>query len=152
MDLKRKVYAYITHRNRLLVFDHVHFPEAGTQVPGGTLEPGEDPDAGVMREACEETGLGDLRMGARLGAVDHALPEIGQVHRRHYYHVICDGSPPERWRHDEMDPSDGSPAPITFELYWAPLPSGVPDLIAGLDEMLPRMCRRLGLDEELGKR
>ena len=145
MDRKYKVYAYITHRNRLLVFDHVHFPDAGTQVPGGTLEPGEDPNAGVMREAREETGLPSLRMGAYLGEVDHALPELGQVHHRHYYHLICGAEPPERWRHDEMDPSDGGPAPITFELYWVLLPEGVPDLIVGLGQMLPRLCEELGI-------
>ena len=145
MDRKHKVYAYITHGNRLLVFDHVHFPEAGTQVPGGTLKLGEHPDDAVMREASEETGLRNLRLGVRLGELDHALPELGQVHHRHYYHLICNGVPPERWCHDEMDPSDGSSVPITFELYWVPLPDSVPELIAGMDEMVPRLCAELGL-------
>lgn len=35
-----KVYAYITHEERLLVFKHVDFPEVGIQVPGGTLDAG----------------------------------------------------------------------------------------------------------------
>jgi len=145
MDRMHKVYAYITDGNHLLVFDHLHFPEAGTQVPGGTLEPGEDPDAGVMREAREETGLDGLRMCARLGEVDRVFPELGQVHHRHYYHLICDSVPPERWCHDEMNPSDGSLAPITFVLYWVLLPDGVPELIAGMGEMLPSLCAELGL-------
>ncbi len=42
-DLRHKVYAYITHGHRLLVFSHRDFPEAGIQVPGGTMEEGEDP-------------------------------------------------------------------------------------------------------------
>jgi len=50
VDLKRKVYAYITHANRLLVFLHVDVPDAGVQVPGGTVEEGEAPDEAVMRE------------------------------------------------------------------------------------------------------
>lgn len=40
MPLK-KVYAYIKRAEQLLVFSHMDFPEAGIQVPGETLEPGE---------------------------------------------------------------------------------------------------------------
>ena len=47
---KHKVYAYITYANRLLVFRHVDGPDAGIQVPGGTIEEGEAPDEAVMRE------------------------------------------------------------------------------------------------------
>ena len=36
-DCKQKAFAYITHGNRLLVFRHVHHPEAGVQVPVGTV-------------------------------------------------------------------------------------------------------------------
>ncbi len=75
-----------------------------------------------MREALEETGLADLRFGSFLGEVAQPLPELGQVHHRRYYHLICDGDPPTRWHHDETDPSDGSPAPIRFEFIWAELP------------------------------
>lgn len=39
----KKVYSYITHQDLLLLFVHVDFPEAGIQVPGGTVEPGETP-------------------------------------------------------------------------------------------------------------
>ncbi len=54
--LKHKVFAYITSGTRLLVFRHPHFPEAGIQVSAGSLEVGEQPDEGVMREAAEDTG------------------------------------------------------------------------------------------------
>lgn len=37
MDLVHKVFAYITHANRLLIFDHVDFPDG---VP--ELSPGHD--------------------------------------------------------------------------------------------------------------
>ncbi|MCD6284740.1 MAG: NUDIX domain-containing protein [Anaerolineae bacterium] len=50
VTLKHKVYAYITHANRLLVFRHVDVPDAGIQVPGGTVEEGEVPDEAAMRE------------------------------------------------------------------------------------------------------
>lgn len=146
LDLKHKVYAYITHANRLLVFRHVDAPDAGIQVPGGTMEIGEVSEEAVMREAFEETGLTGLRAGAFLGHTVHVFSEHGVAHRRHFYHLVCDETPPERWRHDELDPSDGSPAPITFEFTWAPLPDGVPELIGDLDEMLPALFRLLELE------
>jgi 8-oxo-dGTP pyrophosphatase MutT (NUDIX family) len=53
--------AYITREVEsdleLLVFRHVHFPEAGVQVPGGTVDPDEEPEAAVWREVMEESGL-----------------------------------------------------------------------------------------------
>ena len=61
---RNKVYAYITRGDHLLVFRHVDFPEAGIQIPGGTLEDGEEPDEAVLREAFEETGLEELQFGS----------------------------------------------------------------------------------------
>ena len=44
LPIQEKVYAYILRKDdkgkQLLVFDHVNFPDAGTQVPGGTVEKG----------------------------------------------------------------------------------------------------------------
>lgn len=61
-----KVTAFITRdpgddtsRRELLVFDHSN-PLAGTQLPAGTVEPGENPADAVLREAREETGLEGL--------------------------------------------------------------------------------------------
>jgi 8-oxo-dGTP diphosphatase len=56
-----RVLAYVTreregHRE-LLVFDHRDYPDAGTQVPAGRLESGEDLEAGLRRELEEEAGL-----------------------------------------------------------------------------------------------
>ena len=51
------MYAYITRAEQLLVFKQVDFPEAGIQIPGGTIESGELPEDPVLREAFEETGL-----------------------------------------------------------------------------------------------
>lgn len=42
--MKRKALAYITRRNnkQVLVFWHKHYPEAGLQVPVGTVEDGKE--------------------------------------------------------------------------------------------------------------
>lgn len=137
-----KAMAYITHRDRLLVFRQPDFPEAGIQVPGGSIEPGEPPEVAVLREAFEETGLGGLRLVCFLGERKPDGRSWGhdEIHRRYFYHLRCEGAElPETWRHAEQTPSDGSPGPITFELFWAPLPDGVPPLIAEMDALLPEL-------------
>jgi 8-oxo-dGTP pyrophosphatase MutT (NUDIX family) len=142
--MQNKVYAYITYGARLLVFRHIDFPEAGVQVPGGTLEAGECPADGVLREAREETGLTGLRLGVRLGEAEWRGPNDAVYHRT-YYHLICEGAPPEQWVHDELYPSDGSPGPIRFTFSWAALPHDIPELSGDLDEFVPALCRHLRL-------
>ena len=65
--VKQKVFAYITHNQHLLVFNHPFASEAGIQVPVGTIEEGEHPETAVLREAFEETGLNNLTLDCFLG-------------------------------------------------------------------------------------
>ena len=136
----RKAFAYITHNSRLLIFSHPREPSAGLQVPAGSMLDGEVPEAAVLREAREETGLEDLRVVRFLGEIRRDRADVGkaEIHHRFFFHLVCDSEPPERWQHYELDPSDGSEPPL-FEFCWAPLPDGVPDLIAGHGEMLPAL-------------
>jgi 8-oxo-dGTP pyrophosphatase MutT (NUDIX family) len=143
---KRKVFAYITHASRLLVFQHTQFPEAGIQVPAGTVGEGEEPDTAVLREAFEETGLAGLELDVLLGETVGVASDAGldEVHHRYYYHLRYTGDPPRVWRHWECDASDGSP-PLEFELFWAPLPGGLPQLLPAHAAMLPKLLARLAL-------
>lgn len=143
MELKHKVFAYITHRDRLLVFDHPLHPEAGTQVPAGTREEEEPPEAAVLREAQEETGLENLTVLRFLGEADFPVPDRGQLHRRRFYHLRCPDPSPERWQHYERFPSDGTAEPILFELYWVNLFGGVPPLAPGHDAMLEELVKQM---------
>lgn len=122
--VKRKVAAYITRDDQLLVFHEPHAPEAGVQVPGGTMEAGEDPREAVLREAREETGLDGLELVAYLGRHESTL-EVRNGERiaiqRHYFHLRLQGDAPQRWRHWEMTPSEGEDGPILLELWWTPL-------------------------------
>ncbi len=70
----KKVYAYITCAEKLLVFSQADFTEAGIQVPGGTMEPDELPESTVLREAHEETGLEGLQLAAYLVCDEINLP------------------------------------------------------------------------------
>ncbi len=145
MDVVHKVFAYITHGDRLLVFDHVDFPEDAPQVPAGTRPENEDPETAVLREAWEETGLDGLRVVAYLGQIDFTCPGFDKTFRRRFYHLVCHGSPAERWQHYEEHPSVGSPDPILFELYWVDLPDGVPELALGHDTFLQQFVAQMNL-------
>ena len=149
-----KVFAYITHRDRLLVFRHTDFPEAGVQVPAGTVLKDEELEAAVLREAEEETGLHDLSIKAYLGDQIRNMADVGkdEIHHRHFYHLLCGGDPPEEWLHDETSPSDGGISPIHFEFFWAEMPDQVPELIADHGIMLPQLEERMRFEDEGGSR
>lgn len=151
--LKRKVFAYVTHGDRLLVFRHPVAPDAGIQVPAGSVREGERPEVAVMREAREETGLTGLTLVRPLGEYERDMSDFGldETHHRYFYHLHCAGDPPATWQHYELDPSDGSSAPILFEFFWARLPDGVPPLIADHGQRLPRLIGLLSAEGIIGR-
>ena len=136
-----RVVAYITLDNRLLVFEHTEFPEAGIQVPAGRPEDDETLEEAVMREALEETGLTNLRMVSSLGSQRIDLTEIvGDIENRHFFHLEHHGDAPEQWLHNEEHPSDGSPSPIEFSLYWVDL-QDPPNLAWGHGDLLDKLIK-----------
>ena len=66
MDMRVAAYALIERRGKLLLTHwrrgHLH----GWTLPGGGIEPGEDPRDAVVREVYEETGL-EARVGKLIG-------------------------------------------------------------------------------------
>lgn len=142
MDIAHpKVVAYITHADQLLVFRHSQHPEAGIQVPAGSIEPGEDPAAAIIREAFEETGLEQLQLNRYLGEADHLFTHEGQkfIQKRHFYHLIYHDPARERWHYHEQDPADDSGRRIEFELFWVQLPDEVPELAGAQGILLERL-------------
>jgi 8-oxo-dGTP pyrophosphatase MutT (NUDIX family) len=140
-EIIEKVVAYITRRGSLLVFEHTQFPEAGVQVPAGTITPGEIPEKAILRECSEETGLTDFMEPVFLDIQEFTTMHRGTPERirRHFFHVICNQDTPERWTHMEMDPSEGPPGPIEFEFYWVKMPADVPELSGDLGIYLQRL-------------
>jgi len=148
--VKYKVMAYITHHHRLLVFRHLDAPEAGIQVPVGTVEEHEQAEDAVLREAYEETGLTHLTLNCFLGEQERDMSDFGrdEVHHRRFYHLRCHGYPPTTWQHEECYHSDSSAQkPIPFEFFWTLLPHAVPPLIADHGIMLPQLLDILSLEE-----
>jgi 8-oxo-dGTP pyrophosphatase MutT (NUDIX family) len=97
------------------VFVHPRNPEAGIQGPADTLDIRESPEAGVLREVREETGLTDLALGEQ----ERDMTDYGhaEIHLRRFYHVLCTGEPPDTWRYFEQYPSRSPREPIPFGVF-----------------------------------
>jgi len=141
MKPKDRVVAYITRGDRLLVFRHTMYPEAGVQTPAGHPERGESLEDAVIREAEEETGLKGLKMERNLGSKMYDFTEQGAgLERRHFYHLSYASDSPERWLSYEYAPSDGTPSPVEFEMYWIKLETA--ELDWGHGDMLDKIRRQ----------
>ena len=129
------------------MFQHTDFPDAGIQVPAGTVRDNEAPEVAVMREATEETGLKGLLLLGELGNFQHDIRGFGveEIQDAWFYHLQCDETPPDRWHHDETHGSTGDP--IRFELYWVLIPGGVPELIALNGAMLGKLYEQLSITQ-----
>jgi 8-oxo-dGTP pyrophosphatase MutT (NUDIX family) len=102
-----KVICYIIVGRKVLVFRHRDAPEAGIQVPAGTVDAGEEPRAAAMREAAEETGRSGLEIVAKVGEMDYVYdrpprldrPRRLELHHRHFFLLRPTDTLPERWSH-----------------------------------------------------
>ena len=75
-----KVTAFVTRPGpggeELLLFRH---PNAGIQIPAGTVEEGETIEQAVLREVAEETGLENVRLVGCIGQRDELPPGFTHV-------------------------------------------------------------------------
>ena len=133
---RKKVVLYATWFDRLLVFSEPDHPEAGIQVPGGTIDDGERPEAAARREFLEETGFPAPDVLTLLGAATYVYEADGMRHEhaRSYFHMRLEGPYPERWEWTEQWP-DGGDAPIRMRFFFLPL-DAVPELFGGLGAFL----------------
>ena len=124
-----------------MLLAHPAHPEAGLQVPAGTIEKGETPIDGAQRELTEETGLADFQIQEFLGERVYDMRPFGKTewHRRFFYHATFNGDAPARWQH--LEHHSGA-APILIELFWWNLADGIPSLIGGHGDMLHRLVQK----------
>ena len=139
MEQVEKVVVYITRNDELLVFRHKDYPNAGIQVPSGTVQDGETPIQAAFREVFEETCLKNLNFKSYLGDDLFDSTSIGndKLYHRHFFHLECHDAPLE-WTHFEKNPSEGPKEPICFEFYWANL-NNMPNLAGEQGKMISRI-------------
>ena len=137
-----KVLIYALNRGRLLVFDEPDFPEVELQVPGGTIESGENVADAALREFQEETGVRPDKPLVHIDTVDYRFRkgEREICHRRHFFAVQLDGNLPQSWVHFENHAFDGSP-PIQFRFSWIDLGEAASKLGYGMELALGRLER-----------
>jgi 8-oxo-dGTP pyrophosphatase MutT (NUDIX family) len=107
--------------DRLLVFEHPESPEAGIQVPAGTLEPGEDPETGAFREVCEETGRDAFAITGLVARRQLREMRQGRLerHDRWFYRASPTQPLPEVWMGGDWT-SDGW---VPFRYSWIGRPT-----------------------------
>lgn len=96
----KKVLVYLVSRGRILTFEHCDYPDAGIQVPGGTLKAGECIVTCAQRELFEESGLRKTAEPLLLNEYSF-FPEWdeGVVHHRHLVAVFDDAIEPVGFIH-----------------------------------------------------
>lgn len=120
----RKVIAYVTRqrhgRTELLVFTHRHQPEAGVQVPAGTVEDGEDVAVAVVRELEEESGLSGLAMRGPIDVYWWDTPSGKYRMHRHVFHFTATDAVADEWTIEPRG-EDEEKQRLVFEFRWMPI-------------------------------
>ncbi len=126
----------------LLVLEHAEQPEAGLQVPGGTVARAEPPLAAVAREVLEENGLAveGWEAAATLDHEDVPGSATPGPQRWHCFATTPGMPPPDSWRFEHR--GFASERGLRFEYHWIALAGGVP--LAGRQEEARRAGRCLG--------
>ncbi|MYQ36833.1 ADP-ribose pyrophosphatase YjhB, NUDIX family [Streptomyces sp. LamerLS-316] len=133
-----RVAAYVIRRRavpELLVFDHVGMADAGTQVPAGGVEPGEELSYAVLREVAEETGLPDATVLREVAVDERPHPETRRPRRTTFFLLRAPEDTADAWLHRVR--GDGADAGLTFACRFEPLPLRRP-LADGQDAWLER--------------
>lgn len=117
MQIIKKAFGYVTRfkegQKQVLVFQH-SIPEAGIQIPKGTVEPGESTYDAVIREVQEETGLDNFTVEAFI-AEDLFEYKEGVVHHRFFYEIQTMDDR-EAW--DYKPTGGGGEIGLTFHFFW----------------------------------
>lgn len=141
MPEKTKVLVYIYRENNqgfeILVFDHVDFPEAGTQIIGGTVEDGEDLREALLREMIEESGLVFHIVDVYpIGQSVYYRKDREEKNLRHYFKI--EGAHlDDEWIH-EVD-SPGADCGLKFRFYWMKTDEATLKLVGNMAELVSKL-------------
>ncbi|GAA1046174.1 NUDIX hydrolase [Rothia amarae] len=118
---KVMMYIFDEKYDSILVFTQPQFPEAGLQIPAGTIEAEESVEHAAARELQEETGLGNS-VGLSYFAVTYFdMQEFkDEVHIRHWFTgVYKSETPNSSWIYLE---NQGEDLPdLEYSYSWIPI-------------------------------
>ncbi|TFD99467.1 NUDIX hydrolase [Jeotgalibacillus salarius] len=138
MTAFKKAYGYITRvkdeQVQILVFRHKDIPEAGIQIPKGTVHENEDTYDAMIREIQEETGIQHFEVKELL-AEDFWENVDGAMHHRYFYKVVCKKTADE-WSHNPS--GGGAEKGLTFQFFWISSEKDV-ELIRGHGDYLTKV-------------
>lgn len=134
--MKPKVLAYITRNNdsQVLVFAHKHHSDAGLQVPGGSVEEGEELLAALWREIEEESGLEGLQLIGQIAKAPFYNPHMDQWQERNVFHLRAGDEVEDTWVH--VVKGGGEDLGLHFEFAWLPLDEAAAALCANQGDYL----------------
>jgi 8-oxo-dGTP pyrophosphatase MutT (NUDIX family) len=114
---RRRVVAYVTRardgRTELLVFEDPKHPYLGLQLPAGRLDPGEELEAGLLRELEEEAGLTNAQIVRELPGFE---AHYQSRYENHGFEVVLEGEAADEWEHVVL--GQGDDAGLTFHFRW----------------------------------
>ncbi len=103
------------------------------EFPGGKVEPGEEPEAALVRELGEELGI-DVRLGAELPAQEpQGWPLSERASMRVWFAEVTGGEAAPLEDHDELRWVDLRNREAVLELPW--IPADYPIVSALLDSV-----------------
>lgn len=133
----------------LLIFDH---PLTPPQLPKGTIDPGEEPLAGALRELAEETGLVAVECLAALPPFDihdDFEDEVSPSQRWHAYVLTPTAAVPDAWIHKVQ--GNGGDAGMEFGCRFAALGAIEEDLHPLFHRLTAQLRKALARDPELSR-
>jgi len=136
-----KVLAYITREGpagrEVLVFRHRDHPEAGVQIPGGTIDAGETPVDALHREILEETGLKSLRVIRQVAKEPFHATWRNEWQERNVFHLEAPAGCPGTWTHSVTSGQEDKG--LVFVFSWMTLADAAEMLQWGQGQWLDRL-------------
>ncbi len=142
LQLRQKVKAHgyiikeFKEEPHLLLFSHRDFPNAGLQVPGGTIAEGEELQIGLLREVKEESGLSEFSSISYLGKSIYIAESRHELHERHFFQLNYEGEMRSDFFHEVTSGKEDKG--LIFHYRWVPL-SDIPNLAADQDCMVSQI-------------
>lgn len=101
----------------MLTFTHRDFPDAGVQIPAGTVSEGEALEAALWREVEEESGLRREQLTLVGPIAMHTHPDWGEAGIvEHLFHLRAAEDLPDTWTHTVY--GEGDDTGYVFEYRW----------------------------------